>query len=128
MKNLTRHRKIIFENMKSRMDHPTAKMVYDSARNLTDKLSFATVYNSLEYLVEAGLIKKLDIDSESARYDAMLENHAHLICKNCGKVMDHSSSDFVNQLKVENFQFHADDISITIRGTCIDCKDSNSKS
>ena len=124
MKNLTRHRKIIFENMKSRMDHPTAKMVYDSARNLTDKLSFATVYNSLEYLVEAGLIKKLDINSESARYDAMLENHAHLICKTCGRVKDYSSKDFINLFKVDNFHFHSDDISITIRGTCTDCKDS----
>ncbi len=124
MKNLTRHRKIIFENMKSRMDHPTAKMVYDSARNLTDKLSFATVYNSLEYLVEAGLIKKLDINSESARYDAMLENHAHLICKSCGRVKDYASKDFINLFKVDNFHFHSDDISITIRGTCTDCKDS----
>ncbi len=114
--------------MKSRMDHPTAKMVYDSARNLTDKLSFATVYNSLEYLVEAGLIKKLDIDSESARYDAMLENHAHLICKSCGAVKDYASLDFANLFKVDNFHFHSDDISITIRGTCSDCKDLNSKS
>ena len=128
MKNLTRHRKIIFENMKSRLDHPTAKMVYDSARNLTDKLSFATVYNSLEYLVEAGLIKKLDISSESARYDAMLENHAHLICKSCGAVKDYASKDLLNLFKVDNFHFHTDDISITIRGTCSDCKDLNSKS
>jgi Fur family transcriptional regulator, peroxide stress response regulator len=128
MKNLTRHRKIIFENMKSRLDHPTAKMVYDSARNLTDKLSFATVYNSLEYLVEAGLIKKLDINSESARYDAMLENHAHLICKSCGAVKDYVSKDLLNLFKVDNFHFHTDDISITIRGTCSDCKDLNSKS
>jgi Fur family transcriptional regulator, peroxide stress response regulator len=114
--------------MKSRLDHPTAKMVYDSARNLTDKLSFATVYNSLEYLVEAGLIKKLDINSESARYDAMLENHAHLICKSCGAVKDYASKDLLNLFKVDNFHFHTDDISITIRGTCSDCKDLNSKS
>ena len=100
MKNLTRHRKIILENMKSRMDHPTAKMVYDSARNITDKLSFATVYNSLEYLVESGLIKKLDIDSESARYDAMLESHAHLICKSCGAIMDHPNEAFLQQMKI----------------------------
>jgi len=113
--------------MKSRMDHPTAKMVYDSARNLTDKLSFATVYNSLEYLVEAGLIKKLDIDSESARYDAMLENHAHLICKSCGAVKDFSSKDLVNLSKIENFHFHSEDISITIRGNCSDCKGSHSE-
>ena len=127
MKNLTRHRKIILENMKSRMDHPTAKMVYDSARILTDKLSFATVYNSLEYLVEAGLIKKLDIDSESARYDAMLHNHAHLICKSCGKVMDHASEEMTNTMKLENFYFHPDEVSITIRGTCSNCRESHSK-
>lgn len=123
MKNLTRHRKIILENMKSRMDHPTAKMVYDSARTLTDKLSFATVYNSLEYLVEAGLIKKLDIDSESARYDAMLQNHAHLICKSCGAVMDHPSEELAGHLKVNHFSFHPDDVSITVRGTCLECRD-----
>jgi Fur family peroxide stress response transcriptional regulator len=123
MKNLTRHRKIILENMKSRMDHPTAKMVYDSARNITDKLSFATVYNSLEYLVEAGLIKKLDIDSESARYDAMLDSHAHLICKSCGAVKDHPNEDLIQQMKISNFQFHSEDISITIRGNCLDCKE-----
>lgn len=123
MKNLTRHRKIILENMKSRMDHPTAKMVYDSARSLTDKLSFATVYNSLEYLVEAGLIKKLDIDSESARYDAMLESHAHLICKSCGTVMDHPNQEILNHMKISHFQFHSEDISITIRGNCKECRE-----
>jgi Fur family peroxide stress response transcriptional regulator len=109
--------------MKSRMDHPTAKMVYDSARNITDKLSFATVYNSLEYLVESGLIKKLDIDSESARYDARLESHAHLICKSCGAVKDHPNEEFLQQMKISNFQFNTDDISITIRGNCLDCKE-----
>jgi Fur family peroxide stress response transcriptional regulator len=123
MKNLTRHRKIILENMKSRMDHPTAKMVYDSARNITDKLSFATVYNSLEYLVESGLIKKLDIDSESARYDARLESHAHLICKSCGAVKDHPNEEILQQMKISNFQFNPEDISITIRGNCLDCKE-----
>ena len=44
MKSLTKHRKVILENLKNRYDHPTAKMVYDSARELTEKLSFATVY------------------------------------------------------------------------------------
>ena len=34
MKKLTRHRKIILENMQSRKDHPTAKMVYDSVREV----------------------------------------------------------------------------------------------
>ena len=66
MKKLTRHRKIILENMQSRKDHPTAKMVYDSVRESVNSLSFATVYNSLEYLFNNGYIKKLDSFSELA--------------------------------------------------------------
>lgn len=81
MKKLTLHRKIILENMQSRKDHPTAKMVYDSVRESVNSLSFATVYNSLEYLFNNGYIKKLDSFSESAHYDAILEKHSHLICK-----------------------------------------------
>jgi len=69
MKKLTRHRKIILENMQSRKDHPTAKMVYDSIRSNVKSLSFATVYNSLEYLYNNGYIKKLDSFSDSAHYD-----------------------------------------------------------
>jgi Fur family transcriptional regulator, peroxide stress response regulator len=121
MKNLTRHRKIILENMKSRMDHPTARMVYDSTKSSSEKFSFATVYNSLEFLVRAGLIKKLDIDSESARYDAHLDNHAHLICKDCNNVLDYNSFDLLNSISLKDFHFHTDDVSITIRGTCTNC-------
>lgn len=123
MKNLTRHRKVILENLQSRMDHPTAKMVYDSARHIADKLSFATVYNSLEYLVEQGFIKKLDIDSGSARYDAMLANHMHFICKSCGEVLDLPSSDLTGCIPQDpRFTFEESDISVTIRGICQDCQ------
>lgn len=123
MKNLTRHRKIILENLKCRMDHPTAKMVYDSARHFTDKLSFATVYNSLEYLVSEGLIKKLDIDAGSARYDAMLDNHMHFICKSCGEVFDLPQVDLSHCiLPDDRFSYESSEISVTIRGVCKSCK------
>jgi len=121
MKNLTRHRKIILENMQARFDHPTAKMVFDSAKTSSGKLSFATVYNSLEYLVSEGLIRKLDIDAESARYDAMLHPHGHLICKQCEKVTDLSSEKFVASFQLDDFSFLPEDVSITIRGVCKTC-------
>jgi Fur family peroxide stress response transcriptional regulator len=121
MKNLTRHRNIILENLQSRLDHPTAKMVYDSARQKTEKLSFATVYNSLEYLVSVGLVKKLDIDSQSARYDAMLNAHSHLVCKSCGEVFDLPAIDISDRLQDSGIQFSPEDVSITIRGICKEC-------
>ncbi len=122
MRNLTRHRKLILENLRNRLDHPTAKMVYDSVRETTDKFSFATVYNSLEYLVSQGLIKKLDIDSGSARYDGMLENHMHFICKKCGEVFDLPQVELSSCLPVgQEFFYETKDVSITIRGICKNC-------
>lgn len=121
MKKLTRHRKIILENMQSRRDHPTAKMVYDSVRESVKSLSFATVYNSLEYLFNNQFIKKLDSFSESAHYDAFLENHTHLICKKCERVFDFPAIDISDKLNSISEEFSVEEIAITIRGTCKEC-------
>lgn len=121
MKKLTRHRKIILENMQSRKDHPTAKMVYDSVKESVNSLSFATVYNSLEYLFNNGYIKKLDSFSESAHYDAILEKHSHLICKNCRQVIDFRAIDITDKLDELTDKFTPEDIAITIRGICKTC-------
>lgn len=121
MKKLTRHRQIILENMQSRIDHPTAKMVYDSIRTSVKSLSFATVYNSLEFLYNNGYIKKLDSFSESAHYDAVLEKHSHLICRNCGTVIDFPDIDISDKLSSLNDIFEAEEIAITIRGFCKSC-------
>ena len=121
MKKLTRHRKIILENMQSRSDHPTAKMVYDSVRDKVKSLSFATVYNSLEYLFNNGFIKKLDSFSESAQFDAILGKHSHLICKDCGVVIDFPAIDISDRLNSIAETFTPEDIAITIRGFCKNC-------
>lgn len=125
MKKLTRHRKVILENMQSRSDHPTAKMVYDSVRDNVESLSFATVYNSLEYLFNNGYIKKLDLSSESAHYDAILEKHSHLICKSCGLVLDYPAIDISDKLYSLSQEFTPEDVAITIRGICKTCSNSN---
>lgn len=121
MKKLTRHRQIILDNMQSRKDHPTAKMVYDSIRSNVKSLSFATVYNSLEFLYNNGYIKKLDSFSESAHYDAILEKHSHLICRNCGIVIDFPYIDISEKLTSLAGDFEAEDVAITIRGFCKSC-------
>jgi Fur family peroxide stress response transcriptional regulator len=107
--------------MQSRTDHPTAKMVYDSIRTSVKSLSFATVYNSLEFLYNNGFIKKLDSFSESAHYDAVLEKHSHLICRNCGTVLDFPDIDISDKLSSLKDIFEAEEIAITIRGFCKSC-------
>jgi Fur family peroxide stress response transcriptional regulator len=124
MKTLTKHRKLILENMQGRKDHPTAKMVYDSARLTTDNLSFATVYNSLEYLVNQGLIKKLDLDCNIAHYDAVLEKHSHLVCTSCGHIIDFQSDQCIEKMDFSDIGFKPKELSLIIKGTCKHCNES----
>lgn len=121
MKKLTRHRQVILDNMLTRRDHPTAKMVYDSIRIQLNKLSFATVYNSLEYLSKNGMIRKMETFSDSARYDAVMENHMHLLCKKCGEMFDSPPIDLSSVLNFSEEDFKIEEISITIQGICKNC-------
>jgi Fur family peroxide stress response transcriptional regulator len=121
-KSLTKHRELIFQDLKSRVDHPTAKMVFESVRDKADRMSFATVYNSLEYLVEHGLVNKLNLESDSIRYDGFLNEHSHLVCKVCGKIQDVPSLALnTNEVKFDELGFKADRIDTTVIGHCQTC-------
>lgn len=122
MTTLTKHRKLIFDDLLGRSDHPTARSVYESARQICEKISFATVYNSLEYLVSKGMIKKLNINSESSRYDAMLSNHSHLFCTDCNKIYDIPAIKLPENIDYSEYGFIPDDITITVTGRCNHCK------
>jgi Fur family transcriptional regulator, peroxide stress response regulator len=118
MKTLTKHRELVLKNLQDRRDHPTAKMVYDATKHSSGKISFATVYNSLEYLVKTGFIKKLNIDSESARFDAVLEPHSHLICTECGMIKDIPSLKLDGENGISKMDFEIQDVSINVIGRC----------
>ena len=122
MKNLTKHRRKILESMKIRKDHPTARMVFDSIKEETDRISFATVYNTLEYLVDNQMVKRLNIDSDSCRYDACMDNHAHLVCNKCGCVIDVPPLNIAESIRFEDYNFRPEEITISITGKCGYCR------
>lgn len=121
MKALTKHRELIFNDLKERKDHPTAKMVFESVRGKADKISFATVYNSLEYLVEHKMVNKLNIESDSVRYDAFLDDHSHLLCSDCGKILDVPPLKLSADTDWQGLGFQVKHVDIVVSGTCSSC-------
>ncbi len=121
MKTLTKHRNLILQDLKQRNDHPTAKMVFDSVKEKAEKVSFATVYNSLEFLVSEGYINQLNIDSESGHYDACLDKHSHMICKACGKIYDIPQASLATNTDFGNLGFQIEEIEVNIIGRCQNC-------
>lgn len=84
----SRQREIIKDILKGRCDHPTADMLYASAREIVPDISLGTVYRNLKLLSDEGSILTLETEDKKLHYDGDTSKHSHFICKSCGKVID----------------------------------------
>ena len=84
----SRQRELITEIIKGRKDHPTADMIYNTARELEPNISLGTVYRNLKLLVDEGVIITLETEDKRLHYDGDISRHSHFICNNCGKIVD----------------------------------------
>ncbi len=92
---LTPHRREVFQVLAESTDHPTAYEILERVKSRSPGISLATVYNCLEHLSSAGLIKPVQWDRGQSRYCANLQEHVHFHCESCGKVVDaHPAADF----------------------------------
>lgn len=69
--------------------HPTAEEVFVAVEHaLPVALSRATVYNTLNALVKASVVREMYTDPAAARYDANLTEHHHFIDVKTGRILD----------------------------------------
>lgn len=55
---------------------------------LLGKIDLVTLYRNIEQLATLGIIKKIRIADNEAHYELSTSHHHHLICTNCGKIVD----------------------------------------
>jgi Fe2+ or Zn2+ uptake regulation protein len=84
----TRQRAAVFAYLRSVDTHPTAEQVYFAVRASIPSISLATVYKSLEALVDVRLAAKLLHADGPAQYDCRGDDHYHLRCLETGQVRD----------------------------------------
>jgi Fur family ferric uptake transcriptional regulator len=69
--------------------HGTADDIADVVRAEIGAISRQTVYDALGILADKGLIRRIQPAGSSARYeDRVGDNHHHLICRTCGRMVD----------------------------------------
>jgi Fur family peroxide stress response transcriptional regulator len=124
---LTPQRDAVFQVIREREDHPTASDIFEAARRRLPGISYATVYNSLRYLKEAGLVREICFGDSASRYDRETERHDHAICDCCGKLVDFHLPETAElmQAAARKSKFKAQSIHLTLRGICPDCKESS---
>ena len=90
------------------------------------RVSLATVYNTLELLLEAKLIIKHQLGGQFAQYEKTFGNntHHHLICTNCGKVKEFSDKQIRTDIQTRKFaHFQMTHYSLYLFGMCSKCKE-----
>lgn len=120
---MTVQRQTVLEVIRASEEHMTANEVFDAARRLSPKISFATVYNSLNYLRKEKLIGEVRFGAGATLYDRKLSRHDHAICDDCGKLAD-LEMPLPNELLREacrRSKFKAAMIELTLRGLCPQC-------
>ncbi len=68
--------------------HVTADDVAALARNAGVRVSLATVYNTLNQFVAAGLMKRITLDSDRTYFDTNTSDHHHLFFETDGRLHD----------------------------------------
>lgn len=126
---VTAQRTIILETIAHMEGHLSAQQVHAQAAERLPGLNLATVYRTVETMHEAGLVDMLDAQSEPMRFALRdPENpHGHLVCTNCGDVMD-LDADLIEKLAKTvaaqtNFEIHRH--HLTLQGSCPDCHDAD---
>jgi Fur family iron response transcriptional regulator len=68
--------------------HVTAEWLHDAARSCGDKVSLATVYNTLRAFTEAGLVQEITVDGTGSYFDTKLDDHPHFYWEDEGRLSD----------------------------------------
>ena len=85
-------------------------------------VSRATVYNTLNLLVNADVLIKLNINGGVRFQQANSANYIHLICTSCGKIKNVKDNNFIAFMHTRKFTaFTPTDYSLCVNGICNTC-------
>ncbi len=123
---ITPQRLEILRAVQQLSQHPSAELVFQAVKKRYPAVSLATVYKTLETLVDIGEIRIALISKGKTLYDIRLDQHHHAVCMECGYVedVDMMRNCFENCFpNLMRGKFHVDATEVIFRGVCLACED-----
>jgi Fur family transcriptional regulator, ferric uptake regulator len=122
----TAQRDLILEIFLRTEEHLTSEDLYFLVHREDPTVGHTTVYRTLKLLTEAGLAREVRFGDNKTYYEHHFnhDHHDHMICTECGKVLEFFSQQIENlqDQMAEKFGFRPTHHSLRMWGVCSDCQ------
>jgi len=123
---VTQERLALLDEIFSTKEHLDADDLLARMKAKKRKVSRATVYRTLDLLVQCGLVRKSRLGSEHYFYEKVQpgKRHDHMVCTHCGKVLEFWDPEIDERQRqiCQDHGFRPSFYSIQIQGLCADCQ------
>jgi Fur family ferric uptake transcriptional regulator len=121
---VTPQRRIILEVLHEEGGHLTAEDVIGKVNKRSPGINRSTIYRTLDFLEEQGLVVKSEMDGRVVYHHAEEGHHHHLVCRQCGRITECGETDLKPLADVlrRRYGFVPDLHHLLIPGICEACR------
>lgn len=125
-------RQVILDILTHTSEHLSAEDIWLTVHKIHPSVGLATVYRTLNLLVQMGVVFKFDFGDGRSRYELRGKSgsHHHLVCTRCGRIIDYKDSieedsKLMNEIEKrlsEKYNFKVASRQIRFYGLCEECQ------
>ncbi len=121
---ITGPRRAVLHVLETAGQHVSPAEVLEQGRAIYPALSRATVYRTLDLLVDLGVLRPVCTGARGSQVVFVEGGHHHMICLDCGAVIhfDACAMDDLGQSLAERFGFQVKSHMLEVYGRCEDCQ------